>query len=55
MKTAPEFSRYKAQITEEIRVESIKAVEMGRPSFAFAFLRPFQQGVECGTAIVPSR
>ena len=29
MKTAPEFSRYKAQITEEIRVESIKAVEMG--------------------------
>jgi NitT/TauT family transport system ATP-binding protein/sulfonate transport system ATP-binding protein len=29
MKTTPEFSRYKAQITEEIRVESIKAVEMG--------------------------
>ncbi len=29
MKTSPEFSRYKAQITEEIRVESIKAVEMG--------------------------
>ena len=29
MKTAPEFSRYKAEITEQIRVESIKAVEMG--------------------------
>jgi hypothetical protein len=29
MKATPEFSRYKAQITEEIRVESIKAVEMG--------------------------
>ena len=29
MKTTPEFSAYKAQITEEIRVESIKAVEMG--------------------------
>jgi len=29
MKTSSEFSRYKAQITEEIRVESIKAVEMG--------------------------
>jgi NitT/TauT family transport system ATP-binding protein/sulfonate transport system ATP-binding protein len=29
MKTTPEFSRYKAQVTEEIRVESIKAVEMG--------------------------
>ena len=29
MKTTPEFSRYKAQITEEIRIESIKAVEMG--------------------------
>jgi ABC-type nitrate/sulfonate/bicarbonate transport system ATPase subunit len=29
MKTTPEFSRYKAQITEEIRVESIKAVEIG--------------------------
>ena len=29
MKTTPEFSRYKAEITEQIRVESIKAVEMG--------------------------
>jgi len=29
MKTTPGFSRYKAQITEEIRVESIKAVAMG--------------------------
>ena len=29
MKTTPEFSRYKAEITELIRVESIKAVEMG--------------------------
>jgi ABC-type nitrate/sulfonate/bicarbonate transport system ATPase subunit len=29
MKTTPEFSRYKAGITEQIRVESIKAVEMG--------------------------
>ena len=29
MKTGPEFSRYKAEITELIRVESIKAVEMG--------------------------
>lgn len=29
MKTTADFSRYKAQITEEIRVESIKAVEMG--------------------------
>ena len=29
MKTSPEFSRYKAEITEQIRVESIKAVEMG--------------------------
>ena len=28
MKTAPEFSRYKAELTEEIRVESIKAMEM---------------------------
>lgn len=29
MKTTPEFSRTKAEITELIRVESIKAVEMG--------------------------
>ena len=29
MKTAPAFSVYKAEITELIRVESIKAVEMG--------------------------
>ncbi len=29
MKTTPEFSRYKAEITEQIRVEAIKAVEMG--------------------------
>ena len=29
MKTTPEFSSYKAEITELIRVESIKAVEMG--------------------------
>jgi ABC-type nitrate/sulfonate/bicarbonate transport system ATPase subunit len=29
MKTTPEFSRYKAEITEQIRVESIRAVEMG--------------------------
>ena len=29
MKTTPEFSRTKAQLTEEIRVESIRAVEMG--------------------------
>jgi ABC-type nitrate/sulfonate/bicarbonate transport system ATPase subunit len=29
VKTTPEFSRYKAQLTEEIRVESIKAAEMG--------------------------
>src|SRR5687767_2688225 len=29
MKTTPEFSRYKARLTEEIRVESIKAMEMG--------------------------
>ena len=29
MKTTPVFSRYKAEITEQIRVESIKAVEMG--------------------------
>jgi ABC-type nitrate/sulfonate/bicarbonate transport system ATPase subunit len=29
MKTTPGFSRYKAEITEQIRVESIRAVEMG--------------------------
>ncbi len=29
MKTAPEFSSYKAELTEQIRVESIRAVEMG--------------------------
>ena len=28
MKTTPEFSRYKAELTEEIRLESIKAMEM---------------------------
>jgi NitT/TauT family transport system ATP-binding protein/sulfonate transport system ATP-binding protein len=28
MKTTPEFSRYKAELTEEIRVESIRAMEM---------------------------
>jgi NitT/TauT family transport system ATP-binding protein len=28
MKTAPEFSAYKARLTEEIRVEAIKAMEM---------------------------
>jgi hypothetical protein len=28
MKTTPEFSGYKAQITEEIRTESIKAASM---------------------------
>jgi ABC-type nitrate/sulfonate/bicarbonate transport system ATPase subunit len=28
MKTTTEFSRYKAQLTEEVRVESIKAMEM---------------------------
>jgi NitT/TauT family transport system ATP-binding protein/sulfonate transport system ATP-binding protein len=28
MKTTPEFSNYKAQLTEEIRVEAMKAVEM---------------------------
>jgi NitT/TauT family transport system ATP-binding protein len=28
MKTSPEFSRYKAQLTEEIRVEAMKAAEM---------------------------
>jgi NitT/TauT family transport system ATP-binding protein len=29
IKTSPEFSAYKAQLTEEIRVESIRAAEMG--------------------------
>ena len=29
VKTAPEFSAYKARLTEEIRVESIRAAEMG--------------------------
>ena len=28
MKTTPEFSAYKARLTEEIRVESIRAAEM---------------------------
>jgi NitT/TauT family transport system ATP-binding protein len=28
MKTSPEFSRYKAQLTEEIRLEAMKAAEM---------------------------
>jgi NitT/TauT family transport system ATP-binding protein len=28
MKTAPEFSAYKARLTEEIRAESIKAAQM---------------------------
>jgi NitT/TauT family transport system ATP-binding protein len=28
MKTSPEFSRYKAQLTEEIRIEAMKAAEM---------------------------
>jgi len=28
MKTAPEFSRYKAELTEQIRAESIKAAQM---------------------------
>jgi ABC-type nitrate/sulfonate/bicarbonate transport system ATPase subunit len=28
MKTTPEFSNYKAQLTEEIRMEAMKAVEM---------------------------
>ena len=27
--TTPEFSAYKARLTEEIRVESIRAAEMG--------------------------
>ena len=29
MKTTPEFSAYKARLTEEIRVESIRAAQMG--------------------------
>ena len=29
MKTTPEFAAYKARLTEEIRVESIRAAEMG--------------------------
>jgi NitT/TauT family transport system ATP-binding protein/sulfonate transport system ATP-binding protein len=29
VKTTPQFSAYKARLTEEIRVESIRAVEMG--------------------------
>ena len=29
LKTTPEFSAYKAQLTEEIRAESIRALEMG--------------------------
>ena len=29
IKTTPEFSDYKARLTEEIRVESIRAAEMG--------------------------
>jgi hypothetical protein len=28
MKTSPEFSDYKARLTEEIRVEAMKAAEM---------------------------
>jgi len=28
MKTSPEFSAYKAQLTEEIRVEAMKAAQM---------------------------
>jgi NitT/TauT family transport system ATP-binding protein/sulfonate transport system ATP-binding protein len=28
MKTSPEFSRYKAELTEEIRVEAMKAAQM---------------------------
>jgi len=28
MKTSPEFSRYKAELTEEIRLEAMKAAEM---------------------------
>jgi ABC-type nitrate/sulfonate/bicarbonate transport system ATPase subunit len=30
MKTSPEFSRYKAELTEDIRVEAMKAAEMQR-------------------------
>jgi NitT/TauT family transport system ATP-binding protein len=29
IKTTPEFSAYKAQLTEEIRTESIRALQMG--------------------------
>ena len=29
VKTTPEFSAYKARLTEEIRAESIKTAEMG--------------------------
>jgi len=29
LKTSPEFSAYKARLTEEIRAETIRAVEMG--------------------------
>jgi len=29
MKTSPEFSRYKGELTEQIRVEAVKAVEQG--------------------------
>jgi ABC-type nitrate/sulfonate/bicarbonate transport system ATPase subunit len=29
MKTTPEFSRYKAELTEQIRAEAMRAVEMG--------------------------
>lgn len=29
VKTTPEFSAYKARLTEEIRVESIRAAQMG--------------------------
>jgi hypothetical protein len=29
MKTTPAFSAYKAQLTEEIRIEAMKTVEMG--------------------------
>ncbi|HXQ78141.1 MAG TPA: nitrate ABC transporter ATP-binding protein, partial [Gemmatimonadaceae bacterium] len=31
MKTTPQFSAYKAQLTEEIRMEAMKAVEMQQP------------------------
>jgi NitT/TauT family transport system ATP-binding protein/sulfonate transport system ATP-binding protein len=30
MKTSPEFSRYKAELTEEIRVEAMKTAQMER-------------------------